>query len=113
MRKQPLKQPKDMTTPRPWKIVHTGIYGYNGEYIIRDMGREDYVGRMDGSTMSGFDQKANAQLIVKAVNSFDVMKAAIESALLSAPMTKQQEQAWPRLKAALELAEKSYVIRET
>ena len=68
----------DNTTPRPWGLERDGITLTMGGQIVAT------AIAPDGASIA--EQRANAALIVRAVNSFDAMRAALRpfAALLSA-----------------------------
>lgn len=90
-------------TKRPWKV-------FQEDTIINDDGV--YVGRCDWSPTP---DKANARLIVKAVNNHDkLVEALIESQVLltcltqqgwNAGVTKEAKELLPKIKQALKESE--------
>lgn len=62
-------------TSGPWKLEHGCIYGKNGSYITRDIGNgENYICRMDGSTMASVHKEGNARLIAAAPELYEALK---------------------------------------
>lgn len=70
----------ERATARPWKIGATMNYGKTNWSKMFIVHLSDGVA-FDGCQVSDFDkerQQANAELIVRAVNSFDAMKSVLE-----------------------------------
>ena len=94
-----------MNTPTPWEVSdHVGAYDYA-------IGNDDYfVAYMQVLPVDGAD-KANAALIVRAVNSHDALVAALETferictrRWRSLPADMPEKQAIDAARAALALA---------
>lgn len=72
-----------MHTPTPWKM--TEEKGHNGKTYFRiresNYQADDCIGQIGAWTASrdGYEARNNAALIVKAVNSYEAMKEALES----------------------------------
>ena len=74
-------------TPTPWKIISLHESEAGNPHLL-EIGAEDFNGRVLASVDSGTDEdNANADLIVRAVNSYEAMKtlltdlAAVEGTL--------------------------------
>ena len=66
------------TTPRPWKVhrLEPGPRGAHGGYSIEDANRMPFLLLGDGAL-----NKERAELIVRAVNTFDETQQALTQAL--------------------------------
>jgi hypothetical protein len=80
-------------TQRPWYASHDG----NGYDHIQSaaVNEDNYVARVDSTDAQG---NANADLIVKAVNSHDALVAALEACQIAlrthSPNVPEDEQGW-------------------
>jgi hypothetical protein len=80
-------------TKRPWYASHDG----NGYDHIQSaaVNEDNYVARVDSTDAQG---NANADLIVKAVNSHDALVAALEACQIAlrthSPNVPEDEQGW-------------------
>lgn len=90
-------------TPRPWKL--------EGWLIVRDakLKRHAIADVMTTAALDADEKEANGALIVRAVNSHDAMREALEQAIARIEVANQEGNpimsAWlPDAKAALALA---------
>jgi hypothetical protein len=92
------KSTSGVPTPRPWQIKGNGVYGPNGDWVLTF-----------NATARG---RANAELIVRAVNSHDALVAALERCIITLnsamdkdfPLNLTWDDAVGMARAALKLA---------
>ena len=89
-------------TPRPW-IIGKNAADYKGRVTIRDAEGWE-IAQIPGlpSDQPHERQDANAELIIRAVNSYDAMREALE-AIYNASGDEQHIEAYAKVRAALAL----------
>ena len=96
----------DGATPRPWKVTTTPFA--RGERV-RISGESTIVANVLSDPNKRMMSRANAELIVRAVNSHDQLVAALRRAIRYFDEAEQHREAWGKMvddfRAALAAAE--------